>query len=164
VGKLTENLKSTRQGISKVVRETGFPVAEIKAIRDEEGNVLQLKIEKVNNAFESVFNIQLYEVKDQEANYIFELVLRDHFDLNKLILFENHKTKEYHASKLDLWFKIHVLKPDYNSFLLFLKILPKKRKNWPNSKTVKNATKYCWKPYPICFLLLEKTEPTKILW
>jgi PAS domain S-box-containing protein len=156
VAKLTEHLKSTRQGISKVVRETGFPVAEIKAIRDEEGNVLQLKIEKVNNAFESVFNIQLHEVKDQEANYILELVLRDHFDLNKLILYENHKTKEYHASKLDLWFKIHILKPDYNKFFLILEDFTKEKKRLADLENSKKRYKVLLEAIPDMFFVIGK--------
>ncbi|MEE4285141.1 MAG: PAS domain-containing sensor histidine kinase [Mariniphaga sp.] len=156
VAKLTEHLKSTRQGISKVVRETGFPVAEIKAIRDEEGNVLQLKIEKVNNAFESVFNIQLHEVKDQEANYILELVLRDHFDLNKLILYENHKTKEYHASKLDLWFKIHILKPDYNKFFVILEDFTKEKKRLADLENSKKRYKVLLEAIPDMFFVIGK--------
>ncbi len=156
VEKLTENLKSTRQGISKVVRETGFPVAEIKAVRDEEGNVVQLKIEKVNNAFESFFNIQLYEVKEQEANYIFELVLRDHFDLNKLILFENHKTKEYHASKLDLWFKIHILKPDYNRFYVILEDFTKEKKKLAELENSKRRYKVLLEAIPDMFFVIGK--------
>jgi PAS domain S-box-containing protein len=156
VAKLTEHLKSTRQGISKVVRETSFPVAEIKAIRDEEGNVLQLKIEKVNNAFESVFNIQLHEVKDQEANYILELVLRDHFDLNKLILYENHKTKEYHASKLDLWFKIHILKPDYNKFFVILEDFTKEKKRLADLENSKKRYKVLLEAIPDMFFVIGK--------
>ena len=156
LAKLAENMKSTRQGISKVVRETGFPVAEIKAIRDEEGNVLQLKIEKVNNAFESLFNIQLYEVKDQEANYIFELVLRDHFDLNKLILFENHKTKEYHATKLDLWFKIHILKPDYNRFYIILEDFTKEKKKLGELENSKKRYKVLLEAIPDMFFVIGK--------
>lgn len=156
LAKLAENIKSTRQGISKVVRETGFPVAEIKAIRDEEGNVLQLKIEKVNNAFESLFNIQLYEVKDQEANYIFELVLRDHFDLNKLILFENHKTKEYHATKLDLWFKIHILKPDYNRFYIILEDFTKEKKKLGELENSKKRYKVLLEAIPDMFFVIGK--------
>ncbi|MBW6535989.1 MAG: PAS domain-containing sensor histidine kinase [Mariniphaga sp.] len=156
VTKLTENIKSTRQGISKVVRETGFPIAEIKAVRDEEGNVLQLKIEKVNNAFESLFNIQLYEVKDQEANYIFELVLRDHFDLNKLILFENHKTKEYHASKLDLWFKIHILKPESNRFFIILEDFTKEKKRLAELENSKKRYKVLLEAIPDMFFVIGK--------
>jgi PAS domain S-box-containing protein len=152
--KLTENLKSTMQGISKVVRETGFPVAEIKAVRDEEGNVLQFKIEKVNNAFESLFNIQLYEVKDQDANYIFELVLRDHFDLNKLILFENHKTKEYHALKLDLWFKIHILKPEYNRYYIILEDFTKEKKKLAELEDSKKRYKVLLEAIPDMFFVI----------
>lgn len=154
--RLTDNLKATRQGISKVVRDTGFPVAEIKASRDEEGNVTGLYIEKVNNAFESVFNIQLHEVKNQEANYIFELVLRDHFDLNKILLFENHKTKEFHATKLELWFKIHVLKPDFNTFFIILEDITKARKKLAELESSKRRYKVLLEAIPDMFFVIGK--------
>jgi len=153
---LTETLRTTRSGISKVVRETGFPVAEIKAIRDEEGNVVQLKIEKVNNAFESLFNIQLYEVKGQEANYIFELVLRDHFDLNKLLLFENNKTKEFHATKLELWLKIHILRPDFNTFFVILEDITKEKKKLAELENSKKRYKVLLEAIPDMFFVIGK--------
>lgn len=154
--KLAETLLATRTGISKVVRETGFPVAEIKALRDEEGNVEHLKIEKVNNAFESVFNIQLHEVKGQEANYIFELALRDHFDLNKLILFENGKTKEFHASKLELWFKLHTLKPDPNTFFVILEDVTKEKKKLAELENSKRRYKVLLEAIPDMFFVIGK--------
>ncbi|WP_372936157.1 PAS domain-containing sensor histidine kinase [Mariniphaga sediminis] len=153
---LTENLKTTRQSISKVIRESGFPVVEIKALRDEEGNVVNLKVEKVNNIFESVFNIQLHEVKDQEANYIFELVLRDHFDLNKILLFEDHKTKEFHATKLELWFKIHVLKPDFNTFYIILEDITKAKKKLADLEQGRRRYKVLLETIPDMFFVIGK--------
>jgi len=153
---LTENLKTTRQGISKVIRESGFPVAEIKALRDEEGNVENLKIEKVNNAFESVFSIQLHEAKGQEANYIFELVLRDHFDLNKILLFDDHKTKEFHAARLELWFKIHVLKPDFNTFYVILEDITRAKKKLAELEQSRRRYKVLLEAIPDMFFVIGK--------
>lgn len=154
--KLSESLKETRMGISKVVRETGFPVAEIRATRDEEGNVENLKIEKVNNAFESVFNIQLHEVKGQEANYILELVLRDHFDLNKLLFFDNAKTREFHASKIELWFKIHILKPDINTFFVIFEDITKEKLKLAELENSKKRYKVLLEAIPDMFFVIGK--------
>ncbi len=154
--KFRDELKAMRTGISKVVRESGFPVVEIKAVRDEEGNVEQLKIEKVNNAFEAVFNIQLHEVKEQEANYIFELVLRDHFDLNKLLLFDNSKTRDFHAAKLDAWFKISVLKPDLNSFIVILEDITKEKKKLAELESSKKRYKVLLEAIPDMFFVIGK--------
>jgi PAS domain S-box-containing protein len=153
---LLETLKAMRMGISKVIRETEFPVAEIKARRDEEGNVVQLNIEKVNNAFESVFNIQLHEVKGQEANYIFELVLRDHFDLNKLLLFESSKTKEFHATKLELWFRIYILKPDVSTFFVILEDITKEKKKLAELEDSKKRYKVLLEAIPDMFFVIGK--------
>jgi PAS domain S-box-containing protein len=156
VSRLNDNLTTTRLGISKVVRDTGFPVAQIKAKRDEEGNVEKLRIEKVNNAFESVFNIHLHEVKNQEANYIFELVLKDHFDLNKILLFENQKTKEFYAPKLDLWFKIHVLKPELNTFYVVLEDITKAKKKLAELENSKKRYKVLLEAIPDMFFVIGK--------
>jgi PAS domain S-box-containing protein len=151
-----ESLTSVKQTISKVVRDAAFPVAEIKAIRDEQGNVLSLQIEKVNNAFESVFKIQLYEVKDQEANYIFDLVLRDHFDLNKLLLFDNKSIREFHAVKLELWFKIHVLKPGLNTYFLILEDITKAKKKLEELENSKRRYKVLLEAIPDMFFVIGK--------
>jgi PAS domain S-box-containing protein len=154
--RLNNEINMARQGISRVVRQATFPVAEIKAERDEQGNVITLRIEKVNHAFESVFNIQLYEVKDQEANYIFELVLRDHFDLNKILLFDAPKVREYHATKLDLWFKIHVLKPGLNSFYVIMEDITKIKKKLAELESSKRRYKVLLEAIPDMFFVIGK--------
>lgn len=154
--KFRDELKAMRTGISKVFRESGFPVAEIKAVRDEEGNVEKLITEKVNNAFEAVFNIQQHEVKEQEANYIFELVLRDHFDLNKLLLFDNSKTRDFHAAKLDAWFKINVLKPDLNTFIVILEDITKEKKKLAELESSKKRYKVLLEAIPDMFFVIGK--------
>ena len=153
---LSETLKSVHQGISKVARETVFPVAEIKAVRDEVGNIEQLRIEKVNNAFESVFKIQLHEVKNQEANYIFDLALRDHFDLNKLIHFERHRTKEFHATKLERWFKIHLLRPDFNTYYVIFEDTTKEKKKLAELEQSKKRYKVLLEAIPDMFFVIGK--------
>ena len=153
---LNNEINTTRQGISRVVRQASFPVAEIKAIRDEQGNVLKLQIEKVNLAFESVFNIQLYEAKDQEANYIFELVMRDYFDLNRLLLFDSPKIKEYHATRLDMWFKIHVLKPGLNNFYVILEDITKIKKKLAELENSRQRYKVLLEAIPDMFFVIGK--------
>ena len=98
--RLQEKLKSTKYSVSKVIGESGFPIAEIKAERDDEGNIEELVIEKINTSFESLFNIRLAEVKGQEANFIFSLALRDNFDLNNLLLTNRFVANEFYAPKL----------------------------------------------------------------
>ncbi len=155
-GYLDENLKATRQSISKVVRDTASPVAEIKATRDEQGNVLNLQVEKVNNSFESVFKIQLHEVRGQEANYIFDLVLRDHFDLNKILLFNNTRIKEFHAVQLERWFKIHVLKPGLNTYYVILEDITKAKKKLEELENSKRRYKVLLEAIPDMFFVIGK--------
>ncbi len=152
----SDTLTTTRQSISKVVRETSFPVAEIKAERDEQGNVLSLQIEKVNNAFESLFKIQLHEVKNQEANYIFNLVLDDNLDLNKLLLFDNSRIREFHAANRELWLRIHVLKPGLNSFFIILEDITKSKKKLEELENSKKRYKVLLEAIPDMFFVIGK--------
>ncbi len=153
---LNDSLNATKQSISKVVRDTTFPVVEIKAIRDEQGNVLNLQIEKVNNAFESAFKINLHEVKNQEANYIFNLVLGDRFDLNKLLLFDNNRIKEFHVTNLELWLKVHVLKPGLNTFFVILEDITKAKKKLEELENSKKRYKVLLEAIPDMFFVIGK--------
>ncbi len=153
---LSGELKSLYQSVSKVFRNSVFPIAEIKAEHDNEGNVIKLRIEKVNNAFESAFNINLYEVKNQEANFIFELISRDHFDLNKILLFDNKKIREIHFKKLERWYKIHILKPDYNTFYLILEDITKAKKKLAELESGKKRYKVLLEAIPDMFFVIGK--------
>ncbi len=153
---LNESVLSIKQNISKVLRDTPFPIAEILSIRDEQGNVLSLRIERVNNSFESVFNIQLHEVKGQEANYIFDLVLRDHLDLNKILLFDNTKVKEFHATKLELWFKIHILKSGVNTSYIILEDITRIKKKLEELENNKRRYKVLLEAIPDMFFVIGK--------
>ncbi len=155
-GQWSETVLTIRQNVSKVLRDTTFPVAEISSIRDEQGNVLRLQVERVNNAFESVFNIQLHEVKGQEANYIFDLALREHLDLNKILLFGNTRVKEFHATKLELWFKIHILKSGINSTYVILEDITKIKKKLEELENSKRRYKVLLEAIPDMFFVIGK--------
>jgi len=155
--KIAGTLQTTRQGISKVIQNTGFSVAEIRAERDEEGNIENLWIDKVNNAFEAAFKINLHEVKDQEANYIFDLIFyNDHFDLNKFLLFDNNKTHEFHSKKLESWYKVHVLKPAYNKFFVIFEDITKAKKKIADLESSRRRYKVLLEAIPDMFFVIGK--------
>ncbi len=157
IEELAEKLNNTRQGISKVIQNTGFAIAQIKANRDEQGNVEGLWIEKVNIAFESMFKKSLHEVKNQEANYVFDLVfMDDHFDLNSTLLFKEKRNREFHSRKLDMWFKIHVLKPEYNKFFLVFEDITKARKKTAELESSKKRYKVLLEAIPDIFFVIGK--------
>lgn len=154
--KLDEKLKSTQYRVTKIVRESGFPIAEIKAERDEEGNVDEFKIKKINTAFESLFNIKPAEVKGQEAGYVFSLMLRDNFDLNNLLLTNLSTTNEYYASKLDKWLKFNVLRPDDNTFFVIVEDITKEKKQIEKLEINKQRYKTLLVAIPDMFFIIGK--------
>lgn len=153
---LNNNITEIKQGISKVIRDTKFPVAEISYTRDEKGNILHFIIDKVNSSFESKFNIQLHEVKGQEANYIFELVTNEHFDLSRLLLHDSKRIKEFYVSKLDLWFRVNVLKPGLNSFYIILEDITKAKNKLKELEVSKQRYKVLLEAIPDMFFVIRE--------
>ncbi len=154
--KQSHQLLDTQQSINKVIQNSSFSVAQIRAERDEEDNVVNLWIEKVNNAFEASFKINLHEVQDQEAEYIFNLLFRHHFDVNKMILFDKKSTREFHAKNQDRWFKVHALKPEYNRFYLIFEDISETKKKIAELEANKKRYKVLLEAIPDIFFVIDK--------
>ncbi|MFA5534495.1 MAG: PAS domain-containing sensor histidine kinase, partial [Mariniphaga sp.] len=151
---LQGKLKGTRESVSSLIRDTVIPVAEIKVSRDAYGNETSLIISRVNPAFESVFKIQLHEVRDQEAGYLFGLVLKEPFDLQKFLQNESGKSREFFARKLDLWLKIHVLKSDYSTYYVLLENITKEKSKLTELENSKKRYKVLLEAIPDMFFVI----------
>lgn len=152
----TQQLIATQQSITKVIQDSVFSVAQIRAERDEDGNVVNLWIDKVNNAFEASFKLNLHEVQNQEAQYIFNLLFRHHFDVNKTVLFDQKKSREFHAKNLERWFKVHVLKPEYNKFYLVFEDITAMKKKLAELEANKKRYKVLLEAIPDIFFVIDK--------
>lgn len=153
---VSQQLYATQQSITKVIQDSVFSVAQIRAERDEDGNVVNLWIDKVNNAFEASFKINLHEVQNQEAQYIFNLLFRHHFDVNKIILFDPKKSREFHAKNLERWFKVHVLKPEYNKFILIFEDITALKLKLADLEANKKRYKVLLEAIPDIFFVIDK--------
>lgn len=151
---LNYELSNINLGVSKVLRETRFPVMEVNGVVDEAGNIVHLLVQKVNNAFESKFNIRLHEITGQDANYVFNLVLRDHFNLNNLLLFDSKKSQEFYAENLDLWFKTYVLMPRTGTYYIILEDITKAKKKIKELEISKQRYKVLLEAIPDMFFVI----------
>lgn len=151
-----ERITTTTQSINKVLQESTFCIAQLRAERDEAGNLVQLFIDKVNNTFESVFRINFYEVQDQKADYIFDLIFKRKFDLNKIILTKSKKTREYHAVNFDSWFNIHVLQPEYNRYYILFEDITKAKQKLAELEENKRRYKVLLEAIPDIFFVIDK--------
>ena len=154
--KLVDQLKITHSAVSKVFQDSGFSIVQIRAERDEDDNVTHLWIDKVNNAFESSFKINLHEVQDQEAGYIFNLVFRNHFDVNKTLFINKRKTKEFYAKNLERYFKVHILKPEFNRFYLIFEDITKIKNKVAELEENKRRYKVLLEAIPDIFFVIDK--------
>ena len=153
---LTENLNAIQQSVTKVLQDSNLPIAQLKAERDEAGNIVQLTIDKVNNAFESNFNINLYEVQNQKAEYIFNLLFKNEFDVNELIHFKRKRTKEFNAKNLERWFNVHMLIPEYNKFYLIFRDTTKIKNQIAELEESKKRYKVLLEAIPDIFFVIDK--------
>ncbi len=156
IKKQEDQISATNQGVNKILQESTFSIAQLRAERDEAGNLVQLYVDKVNNTFESVFKINLYEVQDQKADYIFNLIFKNKFDLNKIILTKSKKTREFHAVSMERWFNIHVLQPDYNRFYILFEDTTKAKQKIAELEENKRRYKVLLEAIPDIFFVIDK--------
>jgi len=158
IKKHQNQITAFNQSINKVLQDSGFSIVQIRADRDEAGNIVQLIIEKVNNTFEATFKINLYEVQEQKADYIFDLIFKSKFDLNKFFYSQSKQKKihEYHAVKLERWFNIHVLQPDYNKFYFVFEDSTKTKSKIAELEENKRRYKVLLEAIPDIFFVIDK--------
>ena len=158
IKKYQTQINSFNQGVNKVLQESGFSVVQIKAERDEAGNIEQLIVERVNNTFESTFKINLYEVQEQKADYIFNLIFKTKFDLNKYVLLhtKQKKSHEFHAVALERWFNIHILQPDFNKFYILFEDISKTKNKIAELEESKRRYKVLLEAIPDIFFVIDK--------
>ena len=151
-------LSSLKQSINKVFQDSSFSIAQITAERDEAGNIVQLIIEKVNNAFEANFKINLYEVHGQKADYIFNLIFKSKFDLNKYIYNQSKQKRinEFHTSELARWFNVHVIQPGYNKFFIIFEDITKAKQKIADLEEHKRRYKVLLEAIPDIFFVIDK--------
>ena len=151
-------LSSIKQSIKKVLQDSTFSIAQITAERDEAGNIVQLIVEKVNNAFEANFKINLYEVQGQKADYIFNLIFKSKFDLNKYIYSHSKQKRisEFYAAELARWFNVHILQPDYNKFFIIFEDITKAKHKIAELEEHKRRYKVLLEAIPDIFFVIDK--------
>jgi len=158
INKQQSQLTTVNQSINKILQDSSFSIAQLRAERDEAGNIIQLMVEKVNNTFESTFKINLYEVQEQKADYIFDLIFKSKFDLNKHIhtQLKQKKTSEFHAVVLERWFNVHVLQPDYNKFYFIFDDISKTKNKIAELEESKRRYKVLLEAIPDMFFVIDK--------
>jgi len=158
INKQQSQLTTVNQSINKILQDSSFSIAQLRAERDEAGNIIQLMVEKVNNTFESTFKINLYEVQEQKADYIFDLIFKSKFDLNKHIhtQLKQKKTSEFHAVMLERWFNVHVLQPDYNKFYFIFDDISKTKNKIAELEESKRRYKVLLEAIPDMFFVIDK--------
>lgn len=153
---LTETLQEQQVSLNRVLQSSPFMISRIMAERDEDGNIIKLVVDKVNNAFEAGFKRNLHEIQGQEAEYVFNLIFKGKLDINKLVLFNRRKTVEFHAAEMDKWFKIHVINPNFNLYYLIFEDITKIKDKIAELEASKRRYKVLLEAIPDIFFVIDK--------
>ncbi len=158
IKKHQNQINAFQKGVNKVLNDSGFSAAQLRAERDEAGNITRLVVDKVNTTFESTFKINLYEVQEQKADYIFNLIFKTRFDLNKYIFLQSKQKRvhEFHAIQLERWFNIHVLQPDYNRFFVLFEDITRIKNKIAELEENKRRYKVLLEAIPDIFFVIDK--------
>lgn len=152
---LAENLKNLNSSITEIIRTSTFPVIEIKIDYDDEGNMENHTVVRVNIAFEAAFNINNYEVVNQDATFMLGLAFQEKIDLFR-ILSGNKKREELQLKKLERWYKIYTLQPNRNTFYLILEDITKIKKKLSELEMSKKRYKVLLEAIPDIFFVIGK--------
>jgi len=153
---LQENIQEQQVSLNRVLQSSPFLISRIIAERDEDGNVTHLIVDKVNNAFESMFKRNLHEVQGQEAEYVFNLIFKGKLDVNKIILFNRRKTTEFYTPDMDKWFKVHLINPGYNLYYLIFEDITSVKKKLEELEASKRRYKVLLEAIPDIFFVIDK--------
>ncbi len=156
IDSLKEQLSTQTEGINRVLQSSSFLISRLRAVRDEDGNITNLMVEKINNAFESAFKRNLYEVQEQEAEYVFDLIFKGIFDVNQIVLYNKKRITEFHAKNLDKWYKVHVINPLYNVYYLIFEDITKTKKEIAELEANKRRYKVLLEAIPDIFFVIDK--------
>jgi len=153
---LLDTLHSNHVSLNRVLQTSSLLICRLSAERDVDGNVVHLRVDKVNNAFEAAFKRNSYELVGQEANYVFGLIFKGELDINQLLFFNRKNTYEFHASKLEQWFKIQVVNAKFNQYYIIFEDISASQKKIADLEANKKRYKVLLEAIPDIFFVIDK--------
>jgi PAS domain S-box-containing protein len=125
---IREEKTNLELNIKKLFQQIRQPLAKINVVHDAEGNITRMEIEKINHAFESEFKISLQEAKNQEINYLFNLIFRNDTNWNDLLIIHPVTCTELNIPSQERWYNLHFQWSNKDTcFCLFFDITSEKQ-------------------------------------
>lgn len=156
INRLNEKLKDQHNKINKVFQDSQFGVVQIKTETDDDGNISDSIIKRVNNSFESKFKINLHEVKNQDTDYIFNLIFRDSFNANDALFEKKKRPVSFECPHLEKWFKVYTVKPGKNEYYLIFEDITKAKKEIALLEESRDRYKVLLEAIPDMYAVIDK--------
>lgn len=140
----------------ELFQEVKSPMASIKAVRDQDGNIIRLELERINHAFESEFGISLRQAKNQELNYILNLGFRDEINWNDLMIINPKEMKEFYSPVSDHWLNLHIHWINRDDCLAFFYDISREKKVIGELQQSKNRYLTLLEAIPDIFFMIDR--------
>lgn len=140
----------------ELFQEVKSPMASIKAVRDQDGNIIRLELERINHAFESEFGISLRQAKNQELNYILNLGFRDEINWNDLMIINPKEMKEFYSPVSDHWLNLHIHWINRDDCLAFFYDISREKKLIGELQQSKNRYLTLLEAIPDIFFMIDR--------
>jgi len=153
---LKNKVEDTDAEISRASRmmQQGLLVMKIK--RDEVNNPVGLRIVRVNQAFESIFDVGARELRNMDAEVIFPKIFRDSFDWNSFFLQEKKQKLELHLEHLHKWVELGALYPAKDQVICFFFDITPKQQQIMSLEESSNRYKVLLEAIPDLFFIIDK--------
>ncbi len=109
---ISSKFTGTLKAIANIIQVSKQPIIKIKKITDEEGQITDLSVIKVNTAFEQQFQIRSQEVVGQKAGFVFNYVFRNVINTNDLFILNPKPQTDIYLKHLEKWFTINTIFPN----------------------------------------------------
>ncbi len=153
---LNSRIAKTDQQWHDVFQEVKNPMALINALRDQDGNITRMQLERINHAFESEFGISLQQAKNQELNYLFNLVFRDEINWNDLIIIHPRETAAFYSPASEHWLNLHIVWISRNDCLAFFYDTSREKKLIGELQSARNRYLTLLEAIPDIFFVIDR--------
>ncbi len=153
---VSKTLKKTTDKIQELINTSKQPIVQIKIISDEEGQITDLIIKKVNVSFEQHFKILNNKVVNQKASYIFNYLFRNSINSNDLLIINPKPQRDVFIEHLEKWYTINTIRPNDDEYICIFYDVTQQYKVISGLKDSRQRFKVLLEAIPDIFFIIDK--------
>ncbi len=156
VSKLREESYETNERVTKTLKSMMQGIMVLEVEHDEFGTPFNLRIKRVNNSFESIFNLSSRDLSGKDAALLFPRLFRGAFDWNDVYLVSKKHKFEFYAEHLDRWFEVYNVRPGGNLVISMFCDVSTRQKSIEQLKESRKRFQVLLEAIPDMFFIIDK--------